>query len=294
MPLNHYFNNYRSKAEQGLVESWITESIQIMGVEAFYLPLRNRMARDLVYGEDPLKTFPDAFAIEIYPVNATEYTGDRDFFSKFGLEIRNNITVVLSKRTYHQRVRNMTQLSRPMEGDLIYIPVLNGFGELYEIRFVNQTWDMAMMGRKIPFCYEIELEKFKYSHEEISTGIKQIDIIQQVEAYAQQYTCNTLNGLFQIGEIALQGTDNTWANATNYGTVVSLDAKNLIIVLDGINGTFTIGGTLYGNTSGANCILTGTNSMFQAQEHASYDNETINTEANTYVDLSESNPFGIL
>jgi hypothetical protein len=292
MGTNKFFNNYKSRPEQSLVESLITESIQIMGTDVYYLPMMNKQARDLIYGEDPLKTFPNAFQIEVYPKNTNDFSGDREFFSKFGLEIRNNITVVVSKRVYHQRVKNIIQKSRPMEGDLIYIPVLNGYGELYEIKFVNQTWDMAMLGRKSPFTYELELEKFKYSHEDISTGIHAIDIIQQVEAYAQQFTFNTLNNRFVIGEVVFQGPDSTWANATTWGTVVDFNIPNSTIKLDYINGVLNLGQIAYGNTSGANCIFSTVDVFNQAQNHADYDNDSINTESNTYIDFSESNPFG--
>ena len=73
MPTNHYFNNYGAINEQRLVEDIIVESIKIMGTDAYYLPNNNDEARDLLYGEDPLKTFTSAFPIEIYPENIMDY-----------------------------------------------------------------------------------------------------------------------------------------------------------------------------------------------------------------------------
>ena len=111
---------------------------------------------------------------------------------------------------------------RPRDGDLIYIPPLNGVGELYEIKFVNQDIDMAMLGRRVPYFYELELEKFKYSHETIETGIPDIDIVQQYEAYSQRFTLNSITGKFEIGEIIFVSPDITLANALNKQCLMSI------------------------------------------------------------------------
>ena len=84
-----YFSNYTSKPEQRIIEDLITESINIMGFAAYYLPNNNSAARDLIYGEDPVKKFSSAFQIDMYLSNASGYEGEKEFFSKFGLEIRN-------------------------------------------------------------------------------------------------------------------------------------------------------------------------------------------------------------
>ncbi len=83
MPVSHYFNNYNAKyTEQRLVEDLICESIKIMGVGCYYIPNSNDAARDLLFGEDPLKKFTAAYPIELYPSNVMDYKGDKDFFSK--------------------------------------------------------------------------------------------------------------------------------------------------------------------------------------------------------------------
>ena len=160
MATSQYFNNYAAQNEQRLVEDLIVESIKIMGFDAYYLVNNNDQARDLLYGEDPVKKFESAYQLEFYLSNVMEYGGEREFFSKFGLQIKNEVQVIVSKRSFTQRVPNT--ITRPREGDLIYIPFLNGTGELYEIKFTNQTKDFFMMGRKYPYFYELSLEKFKY------------------------------------------------------------------------------------------------------------------------------------
>jgi len=291
MPLNHYFNNYSARYnEQRLVEDLIIESIKIMGTDSYYLSNDNDIARDLLYGEDPLKKFTSAYPVEIYPNNVNEYGGEKEFFSKFGLEIRNTLTIIVSKRTFLQRVSNGSSITRPREGDLIYIPVMNGVGELYEVKFVNSTKDMMMLGRQVPYFYELELEKFKYSHEEITTGIQDIDIIQIQEAYAEQYTITSINGKFEDEDVVFQSPDGTFANAVATAVVSTYNSVNRTLDLDQIKGTISTGTIIYSNT--ANAILVSTDQFTESQEHAHYDNKIINIEATKYLDISENNPLG--
>jgi hypothetical protein len=173
---------------------------------------------------------------------------------------------------------------------LIYIPVMNGVGELYEIKFVNQTKDMMMLGRQVPYFYELELEKFKYSHEEITTGIPDIDLIQTQEAYSEQYTISSVHGTFAVDDIVFQGPDSTYANATATAVVSAYNSVNHTLDLDQIDGTISTGTILYSNT--ANAILVSTDQFVESQAHAHYDNKIINTEATNYLDTSETNSSG--
>jgi hypothetical protein len=261
-----------------------------MGTDSYYLSNDNDIARDLLYGEDPLKKFTSAYPVEIYPNNVNEYGGEKEFFSKFGLEIRNTLTIIVSKRTFLQRVSNGSSITRPREGDLIYIPVMNGVGELYEVKFVNSTKDMMMLGRQVPYFYELELEKFKYSHEEITTGIQDIDIIQIQEAYAEQYTITSINGKFEDEDVVFQSPDGTFANAVATAVVSTYNSVNRTLDLDQIKGTISTGTIIYSNT--ANAILVSTDQFTESQEHAHYDNKIINIEATKYLDISENNPLG--
>ena len=182
MATSVYFNNYNSAKEQHVVEDLIVESIKIMGFDAYYIPIFNEEDRDILYGEDPVKKFKSAFPVEMYLSSALEYGGEREFFSKFGLEIKNNVTVILSKRSFSQRVPQ-EHFTRPREGDLIYVPFLNGTGELFEIKFADHTKDFFTLGRKIPYFYELQLEKFKYSQEVVDTGIDAIDNFESLKTF---------------------------------------------------------------------------------------------------------------
>ena len=291
MATSHYFNNYGSTNEQRVIEDLIVESIKIMGFDAYYLPNTNDQARDLLYGEDPLKKFTTAFQLELYLSNSTEYMGEKEFFSKFGLEIKNNVNVIVSKRTFTQRVPQNT-FTRPREGDLIYIPFLNGTGEIFEIKFTNQTKDFFMLGRKVPYFYELELEKFKFSNEVIQTGKPDIDVIAARDSYTLTLNTGAGSGTFLIPEIVFQSTDNTFANATSSATVQSWIPKSNALTVSNIIGDFVDGKTIRGQTSNANYILTSFNPLQSASPNDQYDNNFISTQGISITDFSESNPFG--
>jgi hypothetical protein len=188
------------------------------------------------------------------------------------------MTVVVSKRSFLQRVPVDPRYDRPRDGDLIYIPPLNGVGELYEIKFVNQDMDMAMLGRRVPYFYELELEKFKYSHETIDTGIPDIDIVQQQDAYAQRFHLTSVNGTFAIGETIFVSPDITLANAESTGIIAAYDSVTANLDINTIVGTFSIGDIARGATSNATATLSTTNIYEHAEYYADYDNKQINAE----------------
>ena len=140
MTTNPFFNFYKNKPEQNLVEDLIHESIKMMGFDCHYIPNTNQQSRDLLFGDDPLKKFDVAYPIECYLSNSVDPGMNNDFFSKFGLEIKNSIRIQIPRRAFAKRVPQDTHI-RPLEGDLIYIPFLSGTGELYEIKYVNDAAD---------------------------------------------------------------------------------------------------------------------------------------------------------
>ena len=138
MPVTTFLNFYNSKNEQSLLESLCNEAINLFGFNGYYIPRFGDI--DLIYGEDVLKTFPEAYMMAMRLENQIDPGMNQDFFTKFGLEIRNNMKIHLSRREFESEI-NINQYSRPREGDLIFIPHLSGVGELYEIKFVNDTVD---------------------------------------------------------------------------------------------------------------------------------------------------------
>ena len=291
MATSVYFNNYNSLAEQRVIEDLIVESIKIMGFDAYYLPIENETDRDILYGEDPIKRFGSAFPIEFYLSSSMEYGGEKEFFSKFGLEIKNTVNIILSKRSFSQRVPQ-DLLTRPREGDLIYVPFLNGTGELFEIKFTNQTKDFFMLGRKIPFFYELELEKFKYSQEVIDTGVEDIDDVMIQSSYTLDLTTGTGTGTYEAREVVFQSTDNTQANAWVVALVQEWIKPDDSLKVTNIAGEFRDNVAIIGATSNARYYLASYDPLKDSTRNESYDNAYLFDTANNIIDFTETNPFG--
>ena len=295
MAVSQYFNNYNAKyGEQRLYEDLIVESIKIMGFDAYYLPNDNDQARDLLFGEDPVKRFESAFPLEMYLSNAMDYLGEKEFFSKFGLEIKNSVKVIVSRKSFQQRVPQ-NSFQRPREGDLIYIPFLNGTGELYEITFADQDKEFHTLGRVNPYFYELSLEKFKFSHEIISTGVSEIDDVATFSSYQIDLTTTTGNDTnYAIRELVYQAPDLTHANATAVATVQGWKPLANTLTLSNIAGEFNKDHPIIGATSNARYMITLSDfdPLKENLRDESYDNFVIQNQANNVVNLTEHNPFG--
>ncbi|MEK9696713.1 MAG: hypothetical protein VW270_13210 [Candidatus Poseidoniales archaeon] len=177
---NLYFNNYAFTQEQNLIENLIIESIKIYGIEVFYLP-RTLVKEDQLFGEDVLSKFESAYQVEMYIKSVDGFQGDGDFLSKFGLEIRDEMVLTVSRRRFGEElavsdttpVNETDGVARPAEGDLVYFP-LNG--KIFEVKFVEHEAIFYQMGSLQ--TYDLTLELFEYSHEIIDTGITDIDAIE--------------------------------------------------------------------------------------------------------------------
>ena len=313
MSTNFYFNNFPSSQiteEQLLVEDLVIEAMQIYGMDVYYLPrsTRDPDGEDLLYGEDTLKQYVSAVPIEIYLENVTGMDGDQDFISKFGLEIRDEVKVLVSRRRFKHEVgtanynvaqiggltaANNTAPKRPREGDLIFIPLLRGF---FEITFVEHENDQAMfytLGRGRGgnvYVYALSLKQFVMSDEIINTGRSEIDD-QAFEYYRRTRLPVTVGtGTYVQGEIVYQGSNLANANAQ---AIVHTWTGNYIDVVR-VNGTFANGQSLKGNTSNAIYTVFAPDDMivFNNSFEDATDNYRIETEGEGIIDFTEHNPFG--
>lgn len=293
MTINPFFNLYKNRQEQSLVEDLINESINMLGFDAYYIPNSNEESRDLFYGDDPLKQFDDAYVITAYLSNSVDPGMNNDFFSKFGLEIKNNVRIQLPRREFAKKVPQ-EEYSRPQEGHLVYIPFLSGTGELYEIKYVNDSSDFFTLGRKAPYYWELELELFKYSNELVDTGIEEIDVIEKDSAYVLQLNLRDGTGNYEINEVVYQSPDLVLANATAKASVVDWDGTNLILSVSNISGTFSNDDEIVGNHSEATYFLESYDPLNQSTKKDSFDNSIIETESDKFIVSDEENPFGTL
>jgi hypothetical protein len=138
----------------------------------FYLP-RTLIDQDEIYGSDSVSQYNGAYPIEMYIKSVNGFTGDGVFMSKFGLEIRDQVTFSVAQRVFNDEVQTFTDILRPREGDLIYFPLNK---KAFEIKFVDNREFFYQLGALQ--TYELTCELFEYSSEVFNTGIEEIDQIQ--------------------------------------------------------------------------------------------------------------------
>ena len=272
--------------------------MQIHGMDLYYLPrtVKEGNEIDYLYGEDTLKEYMRAYPIEMYLENVTGMDGEGDFISKFGLEIRDEMSLLVSRRRF-KFVTGGSGLVRPREGDLVYVPLVQNF---FEITFVEHENDQAMfytLGRGRGgnvYVYSLKLKQYVFSNETIETGIDEID--SQIRDHYSR-TNITLNvggsGQYQIDEIVYQGTDlgNAAATAVIYSS--SLLGSSPTIEVYRVNGEF-VNAPVIGAISGASWqanVISDYVSFDNAFEDI-LDNNRIQNEGLSIIDFSERNPFG--
>ena len=166
MPTNVYVNNFESRPEKRLLEDLIIESIIFYGQDMHWIP-RKSVNEDQIFGEDTLSKFDVTYNIELYIKNIEGFEGEGDFISRFGLEIRDQVTLTMAQRRFEELGSGYP---RPREGDLIYMPLNK---KLFEILHVEHESIFYQVG-ELP-VYDLRCELFRYSSEAIDTGIDDID-----------------------------------------------------------------------------------------------------------------------
>lgn len=128
------------------------------------------MQDDLIYGEDFYSEFNSHYLVEMYIKNVEGFAGQGDFLSKFNLEIRDQVTFTVARRTFSEEVGAYTSFVRPREGDLIYFPLNN---KIFEIKFVEHEAIFYQLGALQTF--DLTCELFEYNNEIFNTGVISID-----------------------------------------------------------------------------------------------------------------------
>lgn len=174
MATNPYFNLYNERGEQNLVQDLVTEVIQNNGFDVFYCP-RTIENLDPILGDDVLSSFDVSFQIEmmIEPETNTGFTGQEDFISKFGLEIRDSIKFVVSRARFDEVITRADEtMIRPRTGDLVYFPFNKG---LFEIKHVENEKPFYQLGKN--YIWTLTLELYAANSEAMNTGVPEIDTI---------------------------------------------------------------------------------------------------------------------
>jgi hypothetical protein len=288
MATSQYFNNFSvgTIGEQRLMEDVIVESIKIMGHDVWYIPREGFNETDFLFGENVQSKFERAYQLEMYLANVEGYEGDGDFFSKFGLEIRDTSNFVVSRLTFEKYVPS-SLATRPKEGDLVFVPVMQ---KLFEIKFVEEELMFFSIGKRTPYIYELRCELFRYSQESINTGVEEVDHVEHTLGYTIDMDLNNGSGNYNIEERVYQGAN--LAYSTSSADVKDWDPIIKKMQVINIIGEFQANANVIGATSNTRYNILTFDDLGDNTDYDTYDNRNIQTEADEFIDFTEINPFG--
>jgi len=185
MALNPFFLQGTS-SEQQLVQDLINEQLRTFGVEVTYIPRKFVNVKSIIQ-EVQASKFDDNFAIEAYVNNYDGYAGTGDVLTKFGMSLRDEVTLTISRERFEDFISPFMSAddyllsSRPREGDLVYFPLGQ---RLFEVKFVEHENPFYQLGKN--YVYELKCELFEYEDEVIDTSIEAIDTQVEDEGYIQE------------------------------------------------------------------------------------------------------------
>jgi hypothetical protein len=239
MAVNKFFhdsNKTSISAERNLYKNLIKEAIQIHGHDVYYVN-RTFVNEDTLFGEDTSSTFSESQLIEMYVENAEGgLEGEKELVSKFGLDIKDEVTFVVSKERFQDITKQVvlesgttetfgavlledetttsesaylvnedksTDADRPLEGDLVFHPIIN---KMFEISFVDHDEPFFQLDNNP--VYKLKCRLFEYGSEGLDTGVSAIDQIEtdsSLDALSYQFTLEQTGTYTE--EISLEDND---------------------------------------------------------------------------------------
>ncbi len=157
------------------------------GMDVYYIP-RTFIREATIIREVTSSAFRSYFIIESYLNNYDGYGGQGDIMSKFGIQVKDEVTLTISRERYEDYIApflnsrmlflmnspkdegTLQTIQRPREGDLIYFPLGR---RLFEIKFVEHEQPFYQLGNG--YTYELQCQLFEYEDEVLDTTIGEID-----------------------------------------------------------------------------------------------------------------------
>ena len=257
------------------------------------------------------------------------YEGEKELMSQFGLENRNELTLVVHKERFQDLTKqlqiesgtddtggsillesgtidqsgNSSELEtittgsdfyiltetdavstdRPLEGDLVYHPIL---GKIFEVSFVDHDEPFHQLDNNP--IYKLNCKQYEYSSEAIDTGILDIDSIEDTESR------NTRDFEFTLEQSTAQNEEINIQHArSNFGLLLEeTDGDNII----GEDDSTSVGTSILlenaADTGDDSYLLTEDYIVGDYVQDKTAQNELFDSLDDNVLDFSESNPFG--
>ena len=303
MATSSYFR-HNVRSEQNLYEDLIVESLKFYGQDIYYLP-REVVHKDMIFNDEVLSRFQYAYRIEVYVENVEGFDGDGDLFSKFGVEIRDAATLVMSRRRWNNEIRQYQESCdgeekyyRPREGDLIHLPMSGSTFQIMKVEDENPFYQIGQLP-----IFRMRCELFEYTNEDFDTLVPEIDDVEDFASYQWQLTVDSASTGFIIGETISQAFDNHtvtgevvhWQDSDS-GLIGNVLRLTHVGNNSGEYQAFTTTQQVVGGTSGAVATPTLIEELQKLQPNSPggfTENTTdFDVSALEFVDFTESNPFG--
>ena len=325
----HTNNSATIQTEKNLYSDLVKEAIQIYGHDVYYID-RTTVAIDNVLGEDSLSTFSTQVPIEMYVENAEGgYEGEKELMNQFGLENRNELTLVVHKNRFQDLTKQIrlesgtdttggaillesgtidqssdssvletvtsgsdfyiltetdaTDSDRPLEGDLVFHPILN---KIFEVNFVDHDEPFHQLDNNPVF--KLSCKQFEYGSDALDTGITDIDSIEDA------LTRNSRDFEFTLEQSsAVNENINIQHARSNFGLLLEeTDGDNII----GEDDTTSVGESIQlendADSGDPSFLLQETYNVGDFVQDKTAQNELFDQLDNNVLDFSESNPFG--
>jgi len=278
MATNPYFRK-AVRSEQDLIDDLSVEVIKIHGFDMVYLP-RTLVRKDELFGEDRSPSrFSTGREIEMLVESVDGFEGDGEIFSRVGLEIRDNITLLVSRRRFLEEFADLGY-DTPREGDLLYFPIS---GAIFEIDYVERENPFYQLNKIT--TYKLTCSLFKYTGEDFQTGWSDIDGV--TADHTPRFTELVLgagSGNYTEGEYVFQGS--SLSGATIAGRVEEWTSSTSTLLISGVTGTFQNGIAVQGNSSSATYTL---GSAGITNVSGGLDN--LDFEVGNLIDFTDTDPF---
>lgn len=287
--LSPHFNHFEFplSSDQRLLEDLLNEQVYLHGIAIWYIMRESESEVDQILGEDPSSIFQNAYKMAAWPQDVEDWSSGNEFFSKFGLMINKTTSINVTRRMWFKYATNELLNLGPREGDLVYIPIMQ---KLFEIKKREDENQYFVHNKKYPYYWSLQLEMFKYSHENIDTGVTELDNIEKENAYIIEFSMDAGSGNYYDNETVYQGVSlntataiaqvNSWSSITN-----TLQVYN-------IRGEFANGDPIIGITSGTTRNIADYDDLSDNELNRLYSNQDLQTESNTFIINTETNPFG--
>lgn len=281
MGTNPFFNKFLATNEQNLYDRMFVEAIEIKGMDLYYLP-RTLVNPDYIFGEDAISEFNSFYNLPGLPIGGvTDWGGDQEVLTKFGLDIKNQLTVQFARTTFQTELAG-ANIKIPRIGDLVFFPLDNA---MMQIVMVEDERPWFILGTR--FIFEIKLELFEFSHEIFNTGDVQLDAMYRSRTYTIELILASGSGNYTVDEVVYQGA--SLGSCTARATVTSWNATTRALRVRKIIGEMHAGTAIVGNTSTTSRTISSfsTQSVGDAQDNT----DAIQTAADLHI-IDDNNPWG--